>query len=486
MPRDARWHKFKWYDSSYDETNDEPVAIEPSPNVADGMCASCAALHLGQAYNAGGVRTGALYERQDPDHPAFVSMSALLSSGHGCACCDFLFHAIRRALYIRWPGTTTEFDSEEFKEFCEARLEGIESRGTSLTLFAINPKLQGTMRGRGTVELYIAPESSEEDRETRGSLRPCNKDLAADGAALLLAQWLEACNNTHCECQPAASTKHIPKRLLYVGTEQQPALRLCCTNEVAEPYVVLSYCWGLGNDIRTTSENVSIHTVRIEEDNLPKTYSDTIALTRRLGIRWLWIDALCILQDSYKDWDEQAAQMDAVYRNAYLCICASSASGVSEGYIRPRKDLSVRCGYTNVIGARRPLRIAETEDDIPTRNDYLDEPLLQRGWAVQERMLARRAVLFTTRQMLRECANVCVPSLATPLKQMTQSGNGTWPFDVAEKKCPRLAHWNHGMKQCRTTRDACSRGLPTASPLSLAWLSSMLVSSVIATLQVIG
>jgi hypothetical protein len=76
--------------------------------------------------------------------------------------------------------------------------------------------------------------------------------------------------------------------------------------------------------------------------SLPKTFQNAITVTRMLGIRYLWIDSLCIIQDDVKDWEEQSAITGGIYSQSYLIIAASASKDSSGGCFLPRlKDTHV-------------------------------------------------------------------------------------------------------------------------------------------------
>lgn len=74
--------------------------------------------------------------------------------------------------------------------------------------------------------------------------------------------------------------------------------------------------------VQTLTENLRRHLRSIEVDRLPQTFKDTIDVTRKLGIKYLWIDSLCILQDDSKDWAREAARIGAIFEHSSCTIAA--------------------------------------------------------------------------------------------------------------------------------------------------------------------
>jgi hypothetical protein len=120
----------------------------------------------------------------------------------------------------------------------------------------------------------------------------------------LVARWLSDCNTTHKRC-PKRLPAQLPTRVVDVGIAgSDPYLHLT-TCEKAE-YITLSYCWGGDVSSKTTKSNRYNRYKSIERSTLPQTIQDAITITRELGCRYIWIDALCIVQDDSVDWAREA------------------------------------------------------------------------------------------------------------------------------------------------------------------------------------
>ena len=149
-------------------------------------------------------------------------------------------------------------------------------------------------------------------------------------------------------------------------------------------YVALSYSWceETGSFVMTTNSNIHKRRAGIPLSSLPTTLREAVYITRRLNIRYLWIDALCIIQGCEDDWTSNSAKMDEIYGNAVITIAAASAKSCTEGVLKPRlfKNWNVASGL-----------------DV----DY--EPINHRAWTLQERLLARRFLSFGTDYMTWQC-----------------------------------------------------------------------------------
>ncbi|KAF2660545.1 HET-domain-containing protein, partial [Lophiostoma macrostomum CBS 122681] len=140
--------------------------------------------------------------------------------------------------------------------------------------------------------------------------------------------------------------------------------------------------------LRTTRSRLDEFQVQIPWAEVPQTFRDAIDLTRRLGIYYIWIDALCIVQDDLDDWRREGSRMADVYRNSYLTISAALSSHSAGGcYTKSPQYL-----FRSI-----PITHWDGDDENP------EYPLLDRGWVLQERILSRRVVHFTPAELWWEC-----------------------------------------------------------------------------------
>lgn len=131
----------------------------------------------------------------------------------------------------------------------------------------------------------------------------------------------------------ASRQRKLPTRVIDVSSAalSSGTVRLYEPSGAVAEYIALSHTWGKSPRLRALRENIPALLAGIPVADLPKTFQDAIILTLNLGIQYLWIDCLCIIQDDPHDWEQQAATMSTVYRDAYLTISASASSDSTSG-----------------------------------------------------------------------------------------------------------------------------------------------------------
>lgn len=149
-------------------------------------------------------------------------------------------------------------------------------------------------------------------------------------AQLTLAkQWLRNCSFTHDSCQ-VKTTHRLPSRLLAVNSIPMK-LVLTANMQFRPAYATLSHCWGKLEFLKLTSNSLNTFQVELPAEVMTKKFLDAIFITKKLGLEYLWIDSLCIMQDSSQDWHIESALMSSVYGGAVINIAVTGASDGWDG-----------------------------------------------------------------------------------------------------------------------------------------------------------
>jgi hypothetical protein len=257
---------------------------------------------------------------------------------------------------------------------------------------------------------------------------PPNLDPGDKGSFDLAAQWINDCTLGHSKCpRPEKST--LPTRVVQILDEEN--LRILSSDEEAH-YVTLSYCWGGPQTFATTIGTLKDKSNGFLTSDLPQTLQDAVKVTREFGFEYIWIDSLCIVQDSEADKVRELPQMANYYKRATITIAAGPKSCTS-GFLQSgqvcQKHDKARL-LMNMLGkifwfpdARGHLCLFREE----TPYWLTAEPINSRAWTFQERVLSPR-VLFYGSRMVWQC-NTC---------QVSDGGIDDWSYDVRSMGNARL------------------------------------------------
>jgi hypothetical protein len=160
----------------------------------------------------------------------------------------------------------------------------------------------------------------------------------------LAQEWLRTCLENHEDCAKKDTTIGLPSRLIDIGqSSTNDQLRLYMNDmPPGIQYATLSHCWGTIDIVKLTRQNIQEFQDKIDFEKLTKTFQQTIQVIRYLGLRYLWIDCLCIIQDDKDDWAKESGLMASVYGGSALNIAATGARNGSEGLLSRRDPNGVR------------------------------------------------------------------------------------------------------------------------------------------------
>ena len=207
-------------------------------------------------------------------------------------------------------------------------------------------------------------------------------------------------------CQRFRLTDHSPTRLLQIGQPSREKIRLLLNpgrEGTKVQYATLCHCWGDANVLKLTAKSLNHLLEGIAISELAQTFQDAIFTAESLGIHYIWIDSLCILQDSRQDWQREACLMSDVYLYSTLNIAASCAADCEAGCFPDRSNstvepCTVQSAWVDCHNYRYRLHCTIFWEDA-----FRDMPLMKRGWVVQELLLAPRVLYLCGTQLFWEC-----------------------------------------------------------------------------------
>ncbi|TVY80788.1 hypothetical protein LSUE1_G006734 [Lachnellula suecica] len=301
-------------------------------------------------------------------------------------------------------------------------------------------------------------------------------NLGSDSNFDIAKDWIRTCCEEHDAniCPPIEDTE-LPTRLIDVSFNH-PKLILSSKGQKAR-YVVLSHCWGAdvkGERLITTTKNISLRRHSIPLSTMPANFLDACIATRKLGYNYLWIDSLCIIQDSREDWETESAKMGDIYMKASFTLAAAAANssdgGMFETHYEDKDFTDFEPSKWFLVDRKRGNRY-ELSNDEPHAPAHLREkahiplsavspetqivitpwlafsdleenwfrcvvsgPLARRGWTLQERTLSRRSLYYGNRQIYWQCASSrlaadgeSLPSGAASSIWSRSSDHSEWP-----------------------------------------------------------
>lgn len=362
------------------------------------------------------------YSRLDkyPDFPSLAHSAAA-----GCEVCRVLRFRIQRQYRDKLPklrSDTEPWDQNVSIQNARFFLEnGIlndeynveeKANGPYQLVFALHASEIHTEHI--TLSVY-ADEGTAAARCGRIQRRLPRLDPLCDGNIEYMMRCITECIEHHKSCD-GNDLVELPTRVIDVGntdTGQEPRL-LLPERGAKGRYIALSHCWGLSSPtnpiLRTEKETLAARIRGIPITSMPQNFIDAIIAARKLRIQFVWIDSLCIIQDSAEDWAREAAKMHNVYRNAFVTLAATSAQSSQDGFAHRSPS---ECRPAQVPFYNPETRSIEGIFYLaPRLSHWLDNDFDKyvegsvwntRGWTFQERLLSRRVLHFSETVVVFEC-----------------------------------------------------------------------------------
>ncbi|KAK4665506.1 hypothetical protein QC763_000410 [Podospora pseudopauciseta] len=388
------------------------------------LCGICREISLDQM----GVSDDRKMQRHQPTYLALKQ-----SMDHGCVLCRFIWHALgqsnsregdrgsdvlahvsekypgREISLVVWPGVTPTGYLDRIQIITSGEIPDAdtddEDGDDGPADPSMHPDHQFALSGVLDIFAYADDPAANHGGVT-GRPLPMTDGSSNDDFAFA-TQCLQKCLSNHSGCGRRDEIPRLPTRVLDLGPfDGSRVPYLLHTAGRQGQYSALSHCWGGHVPITTTSDNIEEHTKAIS--NLPPTFRDAARISRRLGIRYLWIDSLCILQDSKEDWEKESAMMGEIYKHSVLTIAARAARNARDGcFITRHRDvpacrLEYRSPDDQLVGS---IYVRDPTFEIER---LTQTPLDSRGWVLQEKLLSPRILYYGAQQLYWECRHTSI------------------------------------------------------------------------------
>lgn len=278
--------------------------------------------------------------------------------------------------------------------------------------------------------VYVTGNSDETRAPPGVELNPFKVPNPQSDESLAWAQsHIQDCLLSHSCHAFKSHDQRLPTRLVHIPQDFEACgVRLIADAPASLPegsrYAALTYCWGGEKpECLTTGENFDLHSTRgIPWASMPRLFRDAMQYSRRLGLEYIWIDSLCIIQQNTRDWDKESPRMFSYYSNAYLTLGSTFSLDCHDSLFGQRQtwkwriylfDMIFKGVNLSVYACRFPdfprnlmseeTRLRGLESHFTTNFPGSPYNLFKRAWTYQERLVSPRLLLFTHKQVVFEC-----------------------------------------------------------------------------------
>jgi hypothetical protein len=360
-------------------------------------------------------------ERSEPTAPFVHKGPQQAEKNERCLFCSTLLNDIERFVprldsskSHRWTVRSLSRIKESLETvvvtFHPLAAEALLSQTTGTSKDAV----QEASGGLPTRRFYFFPEAEMGPWPTHEQIDRSTNPAINGGAQI--KSWVTTCNETHESCMKrhktmSASSHFVPTRLVDISGPPQSHMKVIETanTTIHSPYATLSHCWGPGTFVRTLPETKQefIGGEGVPWQSMTKNFKEAIEVARFLGIDYIWIDSLCIIQGDGGDFETEGGLMHKVYRNSYCNIAIADSADGAGGAFRERNPTDVvpvryqpEADHEGSIFGSHAWRVVA--GDL-YESDLLSTKLYIRGWAFQGKTLTKK----TSRHQLTRPQNVC-------------------------------------------------------------------------------
>ncbi|PVH93016.1 HET-domain-containing protein, partial [Periconia macrospinosa] len=239
--------------------------------------------------------------------------------------------------------------------------------------------------------------------------------------------WLQHCITNHESCRRSLDDVG-PTRLLDLNAfSSDQDIRLVHVENIGkQAYATLSYSWGESVCVKLKTNTHKAFSSRIVLKSLPRTVQDAVKVCRHLSIQYLWVDALCIIQEDGEDFAREISNMGSIYAGSLVTVAAGDSTDCESGLFRRRSPLyQEECVLIHGDEAITFCRERRPAQPFTHHPEICVCKLSKRGWVYQERMMSPRTIYFTRNEVVWECRErACCHNCTLEVPQTTPSNDG--------------------------------------------------------------
>ncbi|KAM6537132.1 hypothetical protein FALCPG4_003077 [Fusarium falciforme] len=336
------------------------------------------------------------------------------SASNGCPLCNLMADTLDHARTQMGPGKG-EPSSAGTKD---VRIETETQETSNAVLLHVSDNIEVQCG-----QLYERFRVSEQDEDIISNIEVTHDEellgTGSEQAFFTARAWLGNCRFSpqHSACQQypkdlQTPEKEYPLRLVRVGDGLDHIVLIEGVTD-SMPYTALSYCRE-SSDIaaQTTQANLETHMKEIPFEKLPTLFQEAILATRGLGIEYIWIEALCIIQDDRRDWGYHVQRIPEIFSHAELTISSLVANSTSDRLFCPRSTRSLSIVPTEVWGCKKDREYFKAGVNrcytlsrrwLVKRSVVREGPIHSQVWAFQEHLFSRRILHFGDGMLHWEC-----------------------------------------------------------------------------------
>ncbi|KAI1170501.1 heterokaryon incompatibility protein-domain-containing protein [Nemania sp. FL0916] len=393
------------------------TSIEPAEDM---LCSLCFEYQTQASYPSCSCLSGDVTQFETLCFRHHNSLESLVSSADsGCRLCLVLMQSLK---LLKNKGALVPPEIEKYLQISKSEVY----------LHLQRPRRLFITAGDLAVELELGYLKENTIRHSP-SIDDYENGTSSSSSFQIAKTWLHECTANHVACSHGSVP--LPTRVIDVGDGSRDPF-LFESKGAHHDYCALSYCWGTSSNAhQTTTKNLQEYYAAISPHKLPPTLLDAIHAARVIGFKYIWIDALCIIQDDNDDWSHEAIKMTQVYANATLTITTTVGGSSHDGLFRPHPDgffnpqqLHLRLPKRDRLREQLPYRDSIFPNDNSKRSlSYLavypganfpwvgfqyigaeGGPVEERAWTLQEHIFSKRVLYYSNGAILWECMEISV------------------------------------------------------------------------------